>query len=317
MRQLAVFRTVATELHFARAAAALGLSQPTVSKEVAQLERALGVELFHRSSGGTTLTPEGAELVEPADRVLRALDDLERAAGMARRRRTHEVRVAASPSVVNQIMPALLRRLERTSPQVEVTAVEVDTGHVTGALESGAADLGLGHHVTAPANGRVSTIGQDDLFVIAAGSIVGQRGRSIDLARLADVPLLLWPREQSPAYHDALLDICRDRGLDPLLLTGTSRLGGSRSYLLREGRAFALGPRDFALSEGLGVRAAPLKPPAHVPLDLAWTEPLLPAAEVVFAEIGALVRERRSTRSGRRSPSASASASTKGRAQVR
>lgn len=287
LRQLEIFRAVAAELHFGRAARRLRLSQPTVSKELARLERAWGVELFVRSSGGTALTGEGSELLEQADRVLEAAQHLERAAAAARRRRTSQVRVAASPSVVNRLMPQLLRELERHHPDVEVTEVEVDTGGVTAALDAGAAEVGLGHHVAAPAHGAVRTIGHDELFVIAAESVVGQ-GPTVGLDRLADVPLILWPREQSPIYHDAVLEICRSRGLEPLLLTGTSRVSGSRSYLLREGRAFALGPRDFARSESHGVRAAHLSPRAHVPLDLAWVEPPSPAARTLMARARSL-----------------------------
>lgn len=289
VRQLEVFVAVAAELHFGRAAARARLSQPTVSKELARLERVLGLELFHRSSGGTTLTSEGADLLPRAERALAALAGLERAAGVARRRRTHEVRVAVSPSIVNRLMPAVLREVERTSPDIVVTAVEVETGAVSAALDSGDADLGLGHHVGAPTRGRVRAIGRDELFVIAAESVLGRRG-SVDLARLVDVPLLLWPREQSPVYHDALLEILRSRGLDPLLLSSPSRLSGSRSYLLREGRAFALGPRDFAELETRGLRAVPLVPAAHVPLDLAWVEPVPAAARTVMAQVRASVR---------------------------
>lgn len=290
-RQLAVFVALASELHFGRAAQRLKLGQPTVSKEIAQLERVLHVELFHRSSGGTTLTSEGAELLPHAARVLAAMDELDRAAASAGRRRSREVRVAASPSVVNRLMPLVLRRLERTHPDLTVSAVEVDTGEVTPALDTGAADLGLGHHLDPPLRGRVRTIGRDELFLIAAESVVGAN-RTADLPGLRDVPLLLWPREQSPAYHDALVDVCRARGLDPLLLTGTSRLSGSRSYLLREGRAFALGPRDFAVSEAHGVRATRLAPPAHVPLDLAWIDPLSHDARTVMEQVQGAVRRR-------------------------
>lgn len=290
-RQLLVFSAVASELHFGRAAERLQLSQPTVSKEVARLERALGVTLFHRSSGGTALTPEGADVLVQATRVLTALDDLGRTAAAARRRRSHQVRVAASPSVVNRLLPKVLRRLEQNHRDVEVTAVEVDTGDVARALDTGRADVGLGHHLHAPRSGRVQTIGQDELFVIAADSVVGRRA-TVDLASLRDVPLLLWPREQSPAYHDALLQICRARGLDPLLLTGPSRLGGSRAYLLREGRAFALGPKDFAVSPGPGLRASRLSPSARVPLGLVWNDPPSPAARLVVDEVLAVVNER-------------------------
>ncbi|GAA6527735.1 LysR family transcriptional regulator [Intrasporangium sp. DVR] len=289
LRQLEIFQAVAGELHFGRAADRLRLSQPTVSKELARLERALGVELFHRSSGGTVLTPDGAELLQRAERVLEAAAELDRTAAAVRRRRTTEVRVAASPSVVNRLMPQVLRQLEHQHPDVHVTAVEVDTGGVTPTLDAGVAEVGLGHHVAAPVHGKVRTIGRDELFVIAAESVVG-RGRTVELDRLVDVPLILWPREQSPTYHDAVLEICRSRGLEPLLLSGTSRVSGSRSYLLREGRAFALGPRDFAQSESHGVRAVALSPSAFVPLDLAWVEPPSPAARTVMAQVRALVR---------------------------
>lgn len=291
-RQLAVFVALASELHFGRAAQRLRLAQPTVSKELAHLERTLRIQLFHRSSGGTTLTAEGAELLPHAVRVLDAMDELERAAASAGRRLGREVRVAASPSVVNRLMPLVLRRLERVHPDLTVSAVEVDTGEVTVALDAGEADLGLGHHLDAPLRGRSRTIGRDELFVIAAEAVVGS-GRTADLAQLRDIPLLLWPREQSPVYHDALVEVCRARGLDPLLLTGTSRLSGSRSYLLREGRAFALGPRDFAVSEAHGVRATRLHPPAHVPLDLAWIDPPSPDARTVIEQVQAAVRRRR------------------------
>jgi DNA-binding transcriptional LysR family regulator len=288
VRQLEVFRAVAAELHFGRAGARLQLSQPTVSKELAQLERSLGVELFYRSNGGTSLTPEGAELLPYAHRALDALGSLAEAASSSRRRRSREVRVAASPSIVNGLMPLLLRHLERSGPQLTVVAVEVDTGGVTAALEAGTADLGLGHYVAAPAHGHVRTIGRDELYLIAAASLIGP-GDAARLERLAHVPLLMWPREQSPVYHDALLAELRSRGLDPLQLLGSSRLSGSRSYLLRDGRAFALAPRDFAVSEGRGLRALPLSPPAHVPLDIAWVDPLPPAARSLMAQIRAIL----------------------------
>ena len=67
---------------------------------------------------------------------------------------------------------------------------------------------------------------------------------SIDLTALGDQPLLLWPREHNPDYYASLLAACRGCGLDPLVLTGSSRISGSRSYLLRDGRVRA-GPEGL------------------------------------------------------------------------
>jgi len=284
LRQAQVFCALADDPHFARTAQRLGLSQPTVSKELRALERALGATLFSRSRGGSALTSDGGVLLPLAQAVMDAAERFDDLAHTSRRHRIQHVRIAASPSLVHRTMPALLRRLEQAHAAVQVDVIEVDTGGVTPALDEGRADIGIGHHVAAPAGGSVRTIATEELLVIGAEGLLGRRPIA-DLTRFANVPLLIWPREQSPQYHDALLEVCRSRGLEPLLLLGTSRLSGSRAYLLHEGRAFALAPRDFALSEVHGVRATRLAQPASVPVSLAWMEPAAPAAKVVIAEL--------------------------------
>lgn len=285
-----VFCALASDPHFARAAQRLGLSQPTVSKELRALEHALGTELLSRSSGGSALTAEGATLLPIAQTLLASAEAVEHSANDARRRRQQHVRIAVSPSLVHSTMPMLLRRMEQAHPTIQVDVFEVDTGGVTTALDRGDADVGVGHHVAAPAGGRVRTIGREELFVIAAERLLPEDPVD-DFPRLTNVPLLMWPREQNPAYHDALLEVCRARGLDPLLLVGSSRLSGSRAYLLHEGRAFALAARDFALSEAHGARTARLARPAFVPIDVAWTEPATPASRVVMTELRRVVAE--------------------------
>ena len=68
-RRVLTFRSVAHERSFSRAARALSLSQPSVSNQVASLERELGVRLIKREPGGLTLTREGEILLEHADAI--------------------------------------------------------------------------------------------------------------------------------------------------------------------------------------------------------------------------------------------------------
>ena len=63
LRQLRVFLTVASELHFSRAAARLHVSQPALSQQIRTLERTLGAPLFDRSARATELTPAGHALL--------------------------------------------------------------------------------------------------------------------------------------------------------------------------------------------------------------------------------------------------------------
>src|SRR5436853_7910411 len=68
--QLSVFRTVAQQLSYTRAAEILYLSQPAVAQQVKTLEQMLGLRLFARSGRGIVLTPEGQEFLRHAERLL-------------------------------------------------------------------------------------------------------------------------------------------------------------------------------------------------------------------------------------------------------
>ena len=70
MRKLRYFVAVAERLHFGRAAAALYIGQPALSRQIRQFEQELGVELFERSSRQVRLTPAGQRLAEDGARLL-------------------------------------------------------------------------------------------------------------------------------------------------------------------------------------------------------------------------------------------------------
>lgn len=294
VRQLEAFRALAAELHFGSAATALGVAQPTLSKEIKLLERTLRVPLFTRGAGGTRLTPDGRALLPHAEAVLDQVAKLLGAARQLQPAASHRVRVAATPSVVNRLLQRVLRTLEATGPGIEVTVLEVETGGVPAALVAHDAEVGLGHHIPAVDGCERRTIGRDELYVVLNAGLVPSAA-AVDLTDLVDLPLLMWPRDHNPRYYDALLATCRDRGLDPLILTGSSRISGARSYLLREGRAFTLVPRDYALTEPPPLVALPLTRPATVPLDAVWRTPPTAAATAFLRATRSCVPRRQAT----------------------
>lgn len=76
LNQLRTFTVLAQTQHFGKAADILGVSQPTVSNDVRNLERALGVVLFERSRAGSRLTAAGKALLDQAELVLREAEKL-------------------------------------------------------------------------------------------------------------------------------------------------------------------------------------------------------------------------------------------------
>lgn len=271
--QIRAFQAVADTLHFGRAATSLGISQPTVSKEIHRLERSIGVPLFTRSAGGSRLTAAGERLRPLASDVREALLVFEQAAATVGRETQHSLTIAASPSIVNWLLPELLRAVDDEQLGVTVLPLEVETGQVVEAVESGRADMGIGHHIGEPRRSITRQLGQDEMYVVLHRSWAGGEPGSVELRRLATLPLLLWPREHSPIYYDFLLGLCRERDLEPFVLTGTSRISGAWSYLLQDARAFSFAPKDFALREGKGdLVALPLDPPAFIPLEVVWSK---------------------------------------------
>jgi LysR family transcriptional regulator, benzoate and cis,cis-muconate-responsive activator of ben and cat genes len=291
---LRAFDAIAQTLHFGRAAERLGIAQPTISKELRRLEHAIGVPLFNRSAGGTTLTPAGEHLRQVAAEVLEQVRVFETAATRIQREKSGTVTIAASPSVVNALLPDTLRAIDDHQLELTLEPMEVETGEVLAAVESGCADLGVGHLIGEPTHAVKRQLGRDGLRTVLHRSLARRAKGRIDLSRLANVPFLLWPRERNPVYYDYLMDVCRSRGLEPLVLTGTSRISGSWRYFLEDGRAFSLVPEDFAVHEvRSSVVAYELDPPAYVPLEVAWTRHPSPEVTRILEVLVELTRDRR------------------------
>jgi DNA-binding transcriptional LysR family regulator len=288
LSQLQAFATLARVLHFGRAAASLGIAQPTLSKEIRRLEREVGEPLFHRSAGGSTLSQVGERLLTPATVVLDRMREFETAVAEVRRESRRAVTIAASPSVVNSFLGEALRRIEDEHPGLSITALEVETGRVLRAVEDGAADVGLGHLVGEPQQAHKRRLASDEMRVLIHRSLVPQSIQEIRLDQLGRLPLLMWQREQSPIYFDFLMDACQQRGLEPVLLTATSRISGAWSFFLDDARAFAIVPVDFAERAATEVLTAlALAPPLHLPLEVVWRTPTPEVKRVlgVLAEV--------------------------------
>ena len=121
--RLKVFLTVASERSFTKAAEILKVSQPAVSQNVAELEKGLGVRLFHRLPGETVLTSEGEVFARYADRILAAalqaelmFSDLDRI----------QIRIAASAEIFNGFVLPALKDFMTVHPGISVERTSSD-----------------------------------------------------------------------------------------------------------------------------------------------------------------------------------------------
>ncbi|UVE18751.1 LysR family transcriptional regulator [Pseudomonas sp. LS44] len=120
LRQLRHFVAVAEHGHFARAAAAINLSQPALSRSIQALEANLGCNLFDRGARSITLTAHGQLVLEHARRLLAGSRALHNAVSQLGNLQAGELRLGAGPYPAARLVPSALGQLARRYPKVRV-----------------------------------------------------------------------------------------------------------------------------------------------------------------------------------------------------
>ncbi|KWI75263.1 LysR family transcriptional regulator [Burkholderia ubonensis] len=142
LKLLRTFLTVTELRHFSRAADALHMSQPALSKQIGALEASLGGRLFERGRHGATLTPFGERFLSDAQALVRDADEiLSRAREASSGRRGH-LRIGICLSVLT-IVPRLIAEFRRQHPDVAVTLSDLSSAEQARRILAGKLDAGF------------------------------------------------------------------------------------------------------------------------------------------------------------------------------
>ncbi|WFG43651.1 LysR family transcriptional regulator [Pseudonocardia alni] len=194
--------SVATLGSMGRAAVAHGVSQAAVSARIRSLESALGLTLLERSPRGTRLTPDGALVVERARAALDAAHALDEGVAALRTDRAARLRVAASVTVAEYLLPRWLVALRAELPGTAVTLTSHNTAEVVDDVRSGDADLGFVEGPELPADLDGQVVARDRLVLVVAPDHPWAGRRAVDGSRLASTPLVA--REPGSGTRDFL-----------------------------------------------------------------------------------------------------------------
>ena len=192
--RLKVFRTVADEASFRRAAEQLHLSQPPVSQQIRALEEELETTLFDRGKGRVCLTAAGALLLPYARKGATLADEARAALELLRGETSGALRIGASMTVTQYILPRMLGPFLEQHPRVALHVTSGNTDQVVVALAKGRIDLGL---IEAPVSSR--EVFRQRFFEDRIVLIVGRRypwpaKAAVPVSALTQVPLLMRER---------------------------------------------------------------------------------------------------------------------------
>lgn len=213
IRHFRYFVAVADALSFAKAARDLHMSQPPLSKRIADIESAIGVRLFDRSSRKVELTPAGEAWLPHAKAAVQAFDVAMRAARTVSPARSRSLRIALPPETSKSVLVEIVNQLQRES--VEVNVAEAMTADQRRQLEAGEIDIGVLRHPFDMTGLRMSAPLMQPLGVLMQSAHPLANRKTLRLTDLQPYPLVQFPRHVSPGLYDELLDLCRAGGYVP------------------------------------------------------------------------------------------------------
>lgn len=209
LHQLRYFVAVAECGNFSRAAKRCGVAQPSLSQQIARLEKQLGHPLFDRLPRRVVLTDSGRLLLERAGRLLSEVDEIEhrlRDGGDSDR-----LSAGAIPTIAPFLLPAALRTFRRDHPNVELSIREDFTESLIAAVLAGELDLAI---VSLPMDDKrlhAEPLMQEPLLLAVPQGHRLARRRTITIADLREEPFVLL--HEMHCLGDQMLSLCRQHGM--------------------------------------------------------------------------------------------------------
>ncbi|MBL7241248.1 MULTISPECIES: LysR family transcriptional regulator [Komagataeibacter] len=284
-RHMRYFMALAETLHFGRAAERMNMSQPPFSRQIAMIERTLGVKLFERNSRNVALTPAGEHFMKDCRNVLGQFEDACRDVRLVASGMKGEMRFGFMMHAAHSVVPQLVQLYAEARPDVrlvldERTPTEIDEMLVAGTLDAAVTfDCGYAPHLQTVllARERLRIIMQKDHPLATTGQI-GPEG-------LREEKIIAAPAATAPALRSAINSYFSARGIVPHVVL-EPRLQHTIIQLVAKGLGVALIPASLCTELGAGLISRALTDAPQ--LDVVLRAPITTKNPAVstFMEIG-------------------------------
>lgn len=222
LRQLKYFLTIVREGQITKAAKALNMEQPPLSRQLKQMEDELQVRLFDRNGKRLELTAAGMLLKERAEQLLIKFDEtlleVKESAGSMQG-------VLTIGSVVScvSLLPGPIKQFRKVFPQVTFRIVEGDHPYLADKLEKRLVELVLARlpfeSVSDPNQYKILKLPSDPYVAVAPSNWkLGQDKGAISVKELADAPLLTLKTERTTHMHEQVIHMCQHHGFEPSVI---------------------------------------------------------------------------------------------------
>ncbi len=272
LRQVRAFLAVAEELHFRRAAERLATTQPALSRTIRDLEAAVDVALFERSTRRVRLTPAGEAFAAECRLASGHLQLAALAARSAARGESGRLRVAYMDFAINGGLPRILRAFRASTPAVKVDLEYLPTAAQHRALLEGRIDIGfLIGRFNAHRIANLPVDEEEYVVLLPEGHRLAA-SKALCLAELAGEDFVLGSEETFSQFRALLFELCHRAGFFPHVVQEASNSSGIFG-LVAAGAGITVYAGNARNSPRSGVVVRPLEDvKERVPIVAAWLE---------------------------------------------
>ena len=245
LRELRVLLAVTQSGSMGKAAQLLAISQPAVSRAIADMESTLGISLLDRTPQGVEATPYGHALINRSlavfDELRQGLKEIKSIADPT----AGEVRICGSSATVVGIIAAVIAQLTRQHPRVSFHVVTSEPAVHFRMLRERSVDIVVAGIYTPVTEADINweILHDDEMVVVAATRNPWARRRKIELRELANEPWALLPSDTR--VGSAVAEAFRAQGLEIPRTTVTTSSGHLRDTLLATGRFLTVQQRSL------------------------------------------------------------------------
>lgn len=214
LRQLKYFIAVAEERNIGRAAERLNISQPPLTRQIHQIEEALGGQLFIRTPRGVELTMAGKLLLEEARYIVGRMDQARERVRRASLGQYGRLDVAIFGSAILGLIPRIIREFKQTYPDIDVVLHALGKLQQLEALRNDVIDVAF-NRLLDPEPGLIcEEISRERLLLaVQEGNPLVEKGIA-SISDLKGQPIVAFP-SGSRGFIEKVQQLCRDRGFSP------------------------------------------------------------------------------------------------------
>ncbi|WP_210365991.1 LysR family transcriptional regulator [Bacillus sp. REN3] len=258
------FLEIARSLNFSKASKNLHISQPGLSQQISGLENELGFKLLNRSTRKVTLTEEGEYLFQRLSPSFEHIDSIIRDIKQNQRIPKAVIKIASVPSAASNWVPALLKELRKTIPELEFFLQEVPSTQGIELVQNEKCHLAF---IRTPLDTRQITdsglkmieFTRFPLEVIVSEGHVAGSAQSVDLYNMRNETFIHYDKEASPSLYSLLEHACRTAGFVPNSIGGGPEIL-TIANLVSNNLGITIMPRDmFYLIQSFGIKALTIK----------------------------------------------------------